>query len=294
MVLVLGLGGGLLVSRNVTRRLKQIGELLDRARQGDFSARAIVRGTGDELDLLAAGLNDMLAKLQRTISGLRHAGDAIAHDLRSPLTRLRARLEAALVDFRAGRAEPESALAQALDDADAVLRTFSTVLAITRLEAAAQPPSKVRFDLSSAVHDIAELYSPACEEKGIDFAVEVMPNLMIAGNREFIAQAISNILDNSVKYTPPGGAIVLRARRRASGDVEVSATDTGPGIPEADRSRVVDRFVRLQGSRSAPGVGLGLSLVAAVMQAHSGGLELGDGPAGQCGLRAALVFPRGV
>lgn len=292
MVFILGLAGGLLVSRNVTRRLKEIGDVIAIARSGNLGVRADLRGTGDEFDMLAAGLNEMLIRLQRTITGLRHAGDAIAHDLRSPLTRLHARLEASLIELKAARAEPESALRQAIDDTDAVLRTFSTVLAIARLEAAGEAPDQAPFDLSQAVEDVVELYRPHCEDKQIDFRKEVIPGLKVKGNRGFVIQAVANVLDNAAKYTPEGGAITVRARRRASGDVEVSATDTGPGIPIGDRGRVVDQFVRLQSSRSAPGVGLGLSLVAAVMQAHAGRLELDDGPAAQRGLRVALIFPK--
>ncbi len=292
LVLVLGLGGGLLVSRNVTRRLSEIGLVIDSARMGDLSARAHPRDTADEFDALSAGLNDMLERLERSMSGLRHAGDAIAHDLRSPLTRLRARLEAALMELQAGRGEPDTALRQAVEDADSVLRTFSAVLAIARLEAAGEVPDQKLFDLGQAVEGVAELYAPLCEDKQLDFRREIAPRLLVKGNEAFLTQAAANILDNAVKYTPEGGAITARVRRRSSGDVEISVTDTGPGIPAADRPRVVDRFVRLQSSRSEPGAGLGLSLVAAVARAHRGHLELDDGPAGDRGLRAAIVLPR--
>ncbi len=143
---------------------------------------------------------------------------------------------------------------------------------------------------------MAELYEPLCEEKGLEFGTEVTPQLTARGNREFIAQALANILDNAVKYTPPGGAVMLRVRRRSSGELEFSVTDTGLGVPEADRARIVQRFVRLENSRSEPGAGLGLSLVAAVAEAHGGRLEIDEGPgtvsdAGP-GLRVALVLPR--
>jgi signal transduction histidine kinase len=143
---------------------------------------------------------------------------------------------------------------------------------------------------------VAELYEPLCEDKAIEFKLEATPALIVRGNREFIAQALANILDNAVKYTPEGGAVRLRVRRRASGEVEFSVTDTGPGVPELDRPRVVQRFVRLEHSRSQPGAGLGLSLVAAVAEAHGGRLELDEGPGALNGsgpgLRVALVLPR--
>lgn len=295
LVIVLGLAGGVFVARDVARNMSALNDVIAAARSGNLAARAKVRGADDELDELAAGLNDMLERLDRSIAGLRHAGDAIAHDLRSPLTRLRTRMEAALIEVEAGRGDPVVALRQALEEADGVLRTFGAVLAIARLEAAAAPPDPVLFDPAELAADVAELYEPVSEEKGLEFQAELTSGLAVRGNREFLAQAIANLLDNAVKYTPEGGAIMLRVRRRASGEIEITVTDTGPGVPEADRARVIDRFVRLENSRNAPGSGLGLSLVAAVARVHGGRLELDEGPG--CvdgkgpGLRAALVLP---
>jgi signal transduction histidine kinase len=271
-------------------------EVVDAVRNGDLGARARVRGTRDEFDELASGVNEMLDRLERSMAGHRHAGDAIAHDLRSPLTRLRARLEAAYIDVEAGRGDPTQALVQALEDTDGVLKTFGAVLSIARLQAAGAAPDPVLFDPAELAGDISELYEPLCEEKGIDFAAEYSKDLQVRGNREFLAQALANILDNAVKYTPKGGAIMLRVRRRSSGEIEFSVTDTGPGVPEDDRERVVERFVRLENSRNQPGAGLGLSLVAAVAEAHRGRIELAEGPGkvGELGpgLRVALILPR--
>ncbi|HSV04026.1 MAG TPA: HAMP domain-containing sensor histidine kinase [Phenylobacterium sp.] len=296
LVIVLGLCGGVLMSRNVTRSMAGLTEVLEAVRGGDLAARAPVRGARDEFDDLAQALNEMLDRLERSMAGHRHAGDAIAHDLRSPLTRLRARLEAAYLDVEAGKGDPTHALAQALEDTDGVLKTFVTVLAIARLQAAGAAPDPVLFDPGELAADICELYEPLCEEKGVEFAAELSKGLQTRGNKEFLAQAIANVLDNAVKYTPSGGAIMLRVRRRSSGEVEFSVTDTGPGVPEADRGRVVERFVRLENSRNQPGAGLGLSLVAAVAEAHRGRLELDEGPGkvGESGpgLRVALILPR--
>ena len=296
LVIVLGLTGGVLISRDVSRNITSLTDVIDAARSGDLRARAAVRGTGDEYDELAGGLNDMLGRLEGSIGGLRHASDAIAHDLRSPLTRLRARLEVAMIEADAGRADPKIALHQALEDADGVLRTFAAVLAIARLEAAGDAPDQSLFDPGLLAADVAELYEPLCEEKGLEFKAELTPALSLKGNQQFIAQALSNILDNAVKYTPAGGAVMLRVRRRSSGDIEMSVTDTGPGVPEADRARVLERFVRLERSRNEPGVGLGLSMVAAVARSHRGHLELDEGPGsidgGGPGLRVALVLPK--
>jgi signal transduction histidine kinase len=295
LVVLLGLAGGLLVSGNVSRSMTSLTDVVAAVRNGDLSARALVRDARDEFDELAEGLNEMLERLERSMDAHRHAGDAIAHDLRSPLTRLRARLEAALLDVQAGRGDPAEALSQAVEDTDGVLKTFQTVLAIARLQSAGPGQMERSFDAAELAADMAELYEPLCEDKGISFESELEPGLTIRGDREFLAQALANLLDNAVKYTPPGGAIMLRVRRKASGEVEISVTDTGPGVPEADRARVVERFVRLEGSRNEPGAGLGLSLVLAVAEAHGGRLDLDEGPGkvGEMGpgLRVALVLP---
>jgi signal transduction histidine kinase len=176
-----------------------------------------------------------------------------------------------------------------------VLRTFTAVLAITRLEAAGRIIEPKPFDISELAEGVAELYEVLCEEKGQEFGMELGRGLTVKGDRDFVAQALANLLDNAVKYTPAAGAVMLRTRRRGSGEIEITVTDTGPGIPEEDRARVLERFVRLEQSRSAPGSGLGLSLVAAVAAAHGGRLELDEGPGmvdGKGpGLRTALVFP---
>jgi signal transduction histidine kinase len=183
-----------------------------------------------------------------------------------------------------------------LDDADGVLRTFAAVLGIARLEAAGDAPDQVEFDPGVLAAGVAELYEPLCEDKGLEFKAELTPGLHAKGNREILAQALANMLDNAVKYTPAGGAVMLRVRRRSSGDIEISVTDTGPGVPASDRARVIERFVRLEHSRNQPGVGLGLSLVAAVARSHRGHLELDEGPGvvGDTGpgLRVALVLSK--
>ncbi|HRD29081.1 MAG TPA: HAMP domain-containing sensor histidine kinase [Caulobacter sp.] len=296
LVILLGLAGGVIVSRNVSRHMAGLNETVAAVRAGDLKARARVRGARDEYDELAEGLNEMLDRLERSMGGLRHAGDAIAHDLRSPLTRLRARMEAALIEVEAGKGDPKQALVQALDDADNVLTTFNAVLAIARLQAAGSAPDQTLFDPGQLAADMAELYEPLCEEKGIDFRAEVTPQLTVKAARPILAQALANIIDNAIKYTPAGGAVMVRVRRRSSGEIEFSITDNGPGVPLEDRARVVQRFVRLENSRNEPGSGLGLSLVAAVAEAHGGRLELDEGPGEYNGfgpgLRVALVLPR--
>jgi signal transduction histidine kinase len=296
IVLLLGLAGGVLVSRNLERSMGRLNRVVTAVQEGDLKARAPVRNSGDELDELGAGLNTMLDRLEASMASIRHAGDAIAHDLRSPLTRMRAKLEVSLIDAEAGRITGVDALQLALDEADSLLKTFNTVLAIARLQAAAgRTPDPQLFDAADLAVDMAELYEPASEDKGLEFSAEIERGLMIEANRPFLAQALANVIDNAIKYTPAGGAVMLRARRRSSGEIEFSVTDTGPGVPEADRERVLQRFVRLDNSRTEAGSGLGLSLVGAVLEAHAGRVQLDEGPGEYGGfgpgLRVALVLP---
>ncbi len=296
IVLLLGLAGGVLVSRNLERAMGRLNKVVTAVQEGDLKARAVVSDSGDELDELGAGLNTMLDRLEGSMASIRHAGDAIAHDLRSPLTRMRARLEVALIDAEAGKIDGTDAVQLALDEADNLLKTFNTVLAIARLQAAAgRTPDPKVFDAADLAADMAELYEPASEDKGLEFSAEIERGLMIEGNQPFLAQALANIIDNAIKYTPTGGAVMLRARRRSSGEIEYSVTDTGPGVPEEDRERVIERFVRLDNSRTEAGSGLGLSLVGAVMEAHGGRILLDEGPGEYGGfgpgLRVALVLP---
>jgi signal transduction histidine kinase len=296
IVLLLGLAGGVLVSRNLERSMGRLNKVVTAVQEGNLKARAPVRNSGDELDELGAGLNTMLDRLEASMASIRHAGDAIAHDLRSPLTRMRAKLEVSLIDAEAGKIDGVDALQLALDEADNLLKTFNTVLAIARLQAAAgRTPDPQLFDAADLAADMAELYEPASEDKGLEFSAEIERGLMVEANRPFLAQALANVIDNAIKYTPTGGAVMLRARRRSSGEIEFSVTDTGPGVPDGDRERVIQRFVRLDNSRTEPGSGLGLSLVGAVLEAHGGRVQLDEGPGEYGGfgpgLRVALVLP---
>ncbi|MDB5421835.1 MAG: histidine kinase, partial [Brevundimonas sp.] len=294
MVLLLGAGGGLLISRNVERAMGRLNRVVAAVQDGDLKVRVPVRSSGDELDELGRGLNGMLDRLEASMASIRHAGDAIAHDLRSPLTRMRAKMEVALIDAEAGKVTGVDALEVALAEADQLLKTFNTVLAIARLQAGGARDVAM-FDAADLAADMAELYEPAAEDKGLEFSAEIERGLMIDGNQPFLAQALANVIDNAIKYTPVGGAVMLRARRRSSGDIEFSVTDTGPGVPDEDRDRVVERFVRLDNSRSEAGSGLGLSLVSAVLEAHAGRVQLDEGPGVYGGfgpgLRVALVLP---
>lgn len=288
--ILLGLMSGVIVSRRFERRLRELNTVAGVVTAGDFTARAPRTHTGDELDALSSNLNAMWDRTQTLVEALRHAGDAIAHDVRSPLTRLRDRLEAAR---RAPPEESAQALADALAEADAVLTTFDAVLRIARLESGSAHEALRPLDLTAIAEDLGELYAPVFEERGLAFSLETEPGLMVRGDRGLLSQAGANLLDNAGKYTPTGGAVALRALRLSDGGVDFSVTDTGPGIPEAHRARVRRRFVRLDESRSAPGAGLGLALVEAVTRIHGGRFDLDDGDGGpeRPGLRAAITLP---
>lgn len=287
---VLSLVGGVVISRSAAQRAEQLARTTEGVMAGDLTRRAPVQGSGDEFDRLSEQLNAMLSKLERLVISSRSAGDSIAHDLRSPLTRLRNRLETGLRDN--AEEGQRAALAKSIDDVDSLLETFNAVLRLSRVQAGATGSFR-RGDLRGMIDELAELYGPVCEEKQLKWSYEAQGELYVLADSHLVAQALSNLLDNAVKYTPAGGAVRLSAGRNAEGDVEVSVVDSGPGIPPEDRERVIERFVRLEQSRSEPGSGLGLSLASAVAEAHSGRLVLADGggPPGRTGLKASIVLP---
>jgi signal transduction histidine kinase len=287
---VLSLIGGVVISRSAAQRAEQLAKTTEDVMGGDLSRRAPVFGSGDEFDRLSEQLNAMLAKLERLVVSSRSAGDSIAHDLRSPLTRLRNRLEAGLRDTNSDG--PRTALARSIDDVDGVLDTFNAILRLSRVQAGASGSFK-RTNVAGITDELAELYQPVCEEKDLAFQYSHEADLFVLADKDLIAQAMANLVDNAVKYTPQGGEIRLKANRGLNGEIELSVTDSGPGIPAADRERAIERFVRLEQSRSEPGSGLGLSLAAAVAEAHAGRLVLtdGGGPPGKPGLSAVLALP---
>lgn len=292
IALVLSLAGGLLISRGAAKRADELAKTTEAVMGGELGRRMPVHGTGDEFDRLAQRLNDMLDQIQKLVEASRHTGDAIAHDLRSPLTRLRNRLELALSKPLSEDAANET-LETTLLEVDRVLGTFNAILRLARLDAGAEA-SRVRMDLSELAEELAELFDPACEEALLGFRSQITGGLMILGDRDLIGQAIANLLDNAVKYTPAGGEIRFTATRGADGLIDLTVTDTGPGIPECERDKVTRRFHRLDSARTQPGSGLGLSLVQSVAELHGGQLVLwtGDGPPDSPGLKASLRLPR--
>lgn len=289
-LVVIGAFGGLFVARRVLRRVEAISDSARTIMQGDLAQRLPLAGANDELDRLAGNLNEMLERIQELMAGVREVSDNIAHDLKTPLTRLRNRAEEALRSARDPK-DYRIALEKMLEESEQLIRIFNALLTIARLEAGGERGEHAAFDLATCVRDVAELYEPLADEAGIDLVVETSGDSTVLGSRELAGQALANLIDNALKYAAPGpglrGVVHVRVQRLGHG-VEASVADNGPGIPAADRERVFGRFVRLESSRSRPGSGLGLSLVAAVASLHNGDVRIEDN---EPGLRVVLVFP---
>lgn len=292
LAFVLGLFSSWLVSRRFSRRVEDFNRLATDIRSGHLDRRAPRNFSEDELDMLAEHLNAMLDHIDRLMKAMRYAGDSIAHDLRSPLTRLRTRLESAAVEARDD--ETAETLFAASEDAGQLLKTFDSVLRIARLEAGERRELLVDVDPKPLLDDIAELYEPACEDAGLSFSTDIRADQFVLADRGLLSQAVSNLVENAIKYTPTGGEIKLTLTRDKSGRVEIAIIDSGLGIPPEERQRVKERFVRLDKSRSEPGSGLGLALVDAVADLHRANFVLDDGIKTDTGmgLTAKLVFPR--
>lgn len=289
--LLLSIASGLTASWLASRRVEALADTAREVMAGDLTRRAPVRGENDEFDGLAIAINDMLDRLQRLMQISRTAGDAIAHDLRSPLTRFRQKLESALETPPDSDADRE-ALRKALEETDSLLEMFAAVLKLARVEGNATWRFE-RINATEILQELVDFYEPAAEEDGRTLKGHVDDGLVVSGEPGLFTQAVSNLIENALKYTPRGGHVEVRAVRRPDGRVEVAVLDDGPGIAPADRDRVLERFVRLESARSTPGAGLGLSLVAAVARLHKGGLHLRDGigEGDHKGLGAALVLP---
>jgi signal transduction histidine kinase len=257
---------------------------------GDLGGRLKVAGTGDELDRLAQNLNDMLDRIGELMRGMQEVSDNIAHDLKTPLTRLRNKADEALRTAKTPD-ELKTALEATIDESDNLIRIFNALLMIARLEAGSAREGLADFDAAEAVRGVAELYEALAEEAGVSLEVSVEDSLPVHGSRELLGQAMSNLLDNALKYGASADSshrtIGVSAHRR-DGEVRIVVADRGPGIPEAERGRVLERFVRLESARSRPGFGLGLSLAAAVARLHGGALRLEDN---EPGLRVVLALP---
>jgi signal transduction histidine kinase len=290
---VLGAVGALFVARRVLKRIDDMNTSAHGIMAGDLTRRLPVSGSGDELDRLAEGLNEMLGRISELMEGLQEVSDNIAHDLRTPLTRLRNHAEAALA-FGGDAATYRQALEKTIEESDQLIRIFNALLLIARAEAGGDLGPLQPFDVGEAARSVADLYEPIAEEEGVELTIRAEDGLKVCGNRELIGQAIANLVDNALKYGAPQKGIgdakpdVGITARRAGRSIVLTVADRGPGIAPADRARVLDRFVRLEGSRSRPGSGLGLSLAAAVARMHGGTVDLEDN---QPGLRVRLTLP---
>jgi hypothetical protein len=295
LVVVLGVAGGFFVSRRVLKRVDAMSETAHTIMAGDLSGRLPIAGTGDELDRLAENLNAMLERIEALMRGLKEVSDNIAHDLKTPLTRLRNRCEQALrvtnrdADYRA-------TLESTIAESDELIRTFDALLMIARAESGHARDNMADFDAAHIVRDIGELYEPLADEKGLALKVETPLTAPVRGNRELVSQALANLVDNAIKYAGPatsktnGATAEIVIGAGAEGErIILTVSDHGPGIPEADRGRVVERFVRLEQSRSEPGSGLGLSLASAVARLHGGELTFEDN---HPGLKSIIALPR--
>jgi signal transduction histidine kinase len=294
LVIVLGLVGGFFVSRRILSRIDAMTGTAQTIMAGDLSGRLPVAGTGDELDRLADNVNAMLERIEALMRGLKEVSDNIAHDLKTPLTRLRNRCEQALRSAT-GEASYRAALESTIAESDDLIRTFDALLMIARAESGQARENMTEFDASEIARDVGELYEPVADEKGIALKVEAAAAAPVRGNRELVSQALANLIDNAIKYAGPNGklnGVPAEIVVKAGNDGErttLTVADRGPGIADADRSRVVERFVRLEQSRSEPGSGLGLSLASAVARLHGGELKLEDN---HPGLRTTIALPR--
>jgi len=292
LIVVLGCLGGWFVTSRVLKRVDAMTATTQTIMAGDLSGRLVVGGGGDELDRLAQNLNAMLDRIGELMAGMREVSDNIAHDLKTPLTRLRNRADEAL-RTAASPEEFRAALDGTIEESDNLIRVFNALLMIARLEAGNAREMLADFDAADVARDVAELYDAVAEEAGVPLEASIEESLPTHGSRELLGQALANLVDNALKYgapqdpgTPAQAVMVTAARQ--DGEVVIAVADRGPGIPEQDRTRALERFVRLESARSRPGFGLGLSLANAVARLHGGTLRLVDNAPG---LRAVLILP---
>lgn len=284
--LLLAVLGGALMSVLFLRRLEVIDRTSRRIMAGNLSDRIPLRGSGDELDRLAENLNDMLDRIQALMDGLRQVSNDIAHDLRTPLSRARQRLDAARQEAKTIQ-DYEEAIDRALEDTDTALATFGALLRIAQIESGSRRSSFDAVDLSQVFEQAVATYGPVAEDLGKSIRAEISPGVAVSGDRDLLTQMVVNLVENALRHTPADAHIRVMLELGDDGPIGVVADD-GPGIPEAEHERVLQRFYRLDRSRTTPGSGLGLALVAAIAHLHQIAVRLGDN---RPGLRVELRFP---
>jgi signal transduction histidine kinase len=286
VVAVMATAGGLIVRSLFRRTLANVSATASAIAAGDFAQRVKLSGRGDEFDQLAETINDMLDRITRLMDGVRQVSNAIAHDLRTPITRARTRLEDAALHAETP-AELRAAIERAIADLDGIVAVFQALLRIAEIEAGSRRSAFKQIDLVPLLGSVAELYEAVAEEKDVRVVLDAPPRLAAYGDRELIQQAVANLVDNAVKFSPPGNQVRIHGEIGSTG-VAIVVTDHGSGIPQSDRPRATERFFRGEAARSTPGAGLGLALVQAVAQLHGGELRLAEaGP----GLEATLLLP---
>jgi signal transduction histidine kinase len=275
VTLFLAIAGGVLLSGGFLRRIDTIGRTSRAIMEGDLAARIPVRGTNDEIDQLVAGLNAMLDRIQHLLEGLRQVSNDIAHDLRTPLGRLRQRLEDAR-DHATTTAEYAAAAEASIVEADLLLETFSALLRIAQIEAGAQKSGFADLDLSEVARQVGEAYLPAAEDSQHRLDLSIESGVTIHGDRQLLAQMISNLVENALAHTPSGATVSLALIKGPRITPQITVADNGPGIPPDERDKVFDRFYRLDRSRTTAGSGLGLALVKAIASLHGLPIKLED------------------
>jgi signal transduction histidine kinase len=321
-LIIIGTLSGLFVARRVLHRVDAMNASARSIMVGNLEGRLPVNGSNDELDRLAENINAMIARISDLVSGMRNVSDNIAHDLKTPLTRMRSRAERTL-HSAASKEDYRQSLEKVIEESDGLIRIFNALLMITRVETGADMEGLKVFNVGEIAKDFAEMYEPVADDAGFELTLDVEPNLRVEGSRELVGQAVANLLDNAIKYGMPlhpkmvtgestkdtgeianrplqsetfkcdqheRPAISMSVRKRGA-NIEFQVSDNGPGIRDEDTERVLDRFVRLEGSRSKPGSGLGLSLAVAVARLHNGELRLENN---NPGLRVILVLPAAV
>jgi signal transduction histidine kinase len=283
ITVVLALIGGSMMTRSTVRRLEAITRTSREIMAGDLSQRIPGDGSGDDFDLLAVSLNAMLERIETLMEEVKRVSDNIAHDLKTPLTRLKGDLE----QLEASLDGDEPKLQQALDEADGLLATFGALMRIARVESGARRAAFAEVELARVVSDAVGLYQALADERGQRLRLSIARRPVIAGDRDLLFQMLANLLDNAIKFTPPGGELAVTLDSE-DGQARLVVRDSGPGIPAAQREPVLQRFFRLEQSRSTPGNGLGLSMVAAIVKLHEGRLQLRDG---EPGLMVVIALP---
>lgn len=284
----LALLGATMMRATITRRLEGINRTSRKIMQGNIQERIYSHGTHDEFDELAGNLNNMLDQIELGMNNVRRVSDNIAHDLRTPLARIKNRLEELRIQV-SGQEQDEAMVNQIASDADRLLETFNALLRIARIEASERKEDFKEVDLVSILQDARELYEPVTEEKGQQFVFSSVETIGYTADRDMLFQAIANLLDNAVKYTPKGGTIILKAEKAGRKGFNIIIGDTGPGVPKSEHNKVTQRFYRLDSSRTTPGSGLGLALVSAILQLHNMEMRFADN---EPGLLVEIFVPK--